>query len=112
MEFRKDNMSNYCKNCYELQEQLEAYKMEAEEGKEINAELKAENEVLKNFHINLVGVHECDIKELLKLKQTLVEIKEIAEFSYRPYRVCGEYNNCCEIVAKILSKISEVEDEN
>ena len=35
------------------QQQLEAYKMEAEEGKEINAELKAENEELKkaNKHI-------------------------------------------------------------
>ena len=82
-------MSNYCKNCYELTEelenykrwiedykqkledaeefanakitqcgnlikqlnetfeQLEAYKMEADEGKEINAELKAENDELK-----------------------------------------------------------------
>ena len=41
--------------------------------------LKAENEELKNFHINLVGVKECDIRELLKLKQTLTEIQEIAE---------------------------------
>ena len=41
--------------------------------------LKAENEELRNFHINLVGVKECDIRELLKLKQTLTEIKEIAE---------------------------------
>ena len=40
-------------------------------------ELKAENEELKNFHINLVGVKECEIKELLKLKATLAEIKEI-----------------------------------
>ena len=40
--------------------------------------LKAENEELRNFHINLVGVKECDIRELLKLKQTLTEIEEIA----------------------------------
>ena len=31
-------------------------------------QLKKENEELKNFHINLVGVKECEIKELLKLK--------------------------------------------
>ena len=31
-------------------------------------ELKAENEQLKNFHINLVGVKECEIKELAELK--------------------------------------------
>ena len=62
MEFRKDNMSEYCKNCYELQEQLN--------------QLKADNEELRNFNINLVGVKECDIRELLKLKQTLSEIKK------------------------------------
>ena len=48
--------------------------------------------------------------EINKLKQTLTEIKEIAEFSDRPYKHCGEYNDCCEIVAKILSKISEVKE--
>ena len=42
-------------------------------------ELKAENEELKNFHINLVGVKECEIKELVKLKQTLTEIKQLLE---------------------------------
>jgi hypothetical protein len=42
-------------------------------------QLKAENEELKNFHINLVGVKECEIKELVKYKQALTEIKEIAE---------------------------------
>jgi cell division protein FtsB len=44
----------YKKECYnepycslnQVLEQLEAYKMEAEEGKEINAELKAENKKL------------------------------------------------------------------
>lgn len=57
-----DNNADYCghlEDYGELLEQLEAYKMEAEEGKEINAELKAENE---------------------KLKETITEIKEIAEY--------------------------------
>ena len=31
-------------------------------------QLKKENDELKNFHINLVGVKECEIKELFKLK--------------------------------------------
>ena len=30
MEFRKDNMSEYCKNCYELTEKLEAKEQECE----------------------------------------------------------------------------------
>jgi hypothetical protein len=67
-----------------------------------------ECERLKNFHINLVGVKECEIKELLKLKQTLTEIKEIAE-------VCRAslYGYDQEKYPKqILQKISEVEDEH
>ena len=57
----------------QLKEQLEAYIMEAEEGKEINAELKAqlldqEAETLKAGGI----IH--------KLEQTLTEIKPILEF--------------------------------
>ena len=81
--------------------------------------LKAENEELRNFHINLVGVKECDIRELLKLKQTLTEIKEIAEKSccLQPTSDCEEYENCkeCsrtnddETVKQLLQKISEVE---
>ena len=35
MEFRKDNMSEYCKNCYELQEQLDQLKQTNEELKNI-----------------------------------------------------------------------------
>ena len=66
----------------ELQEQLNRKEQECEELKEkckkygeINeqetkdyAELKAENEQLKNFHINLVGVKECEIRELAELE--------------------------------------------
>ena len=73
--------------------------------------LVAENEELKNFHINLVGVKECEIKELLKLKQTLTEIKEIAEVDCS----CGHNQMCicnvCDKFDEILQKISEVEDE-
>lgn len=87
----------------QLKEQLEAYKMEADEGKEINAELKAENEELTTINARLLGRLEVDetdtslvfnldkelrqkekefytsIQKVVKLKQTLTEIKEIAE---------------------------------
>lgn len=39
-------------------------------------QLKAENEELKNFHINLVGVKECEIKELLQLKAEHKEVQK------------------------------------
>ena len=70
---------------------------------EENDQLKAENEELKNFHINLVGVKECEIKELLKLKATLTEIKEIAE-------AWQHTDGAFELVEEILQKISEVEN--
>ena len=63
-----------------------------------------ECERLKNFHINLVGVKECEIKELLKLKKTLAEIKEIAEDAKTKVFVDME-----EFWKQILQKISECE---
>jgi hypothetical protein len=59
-----------------------------------------ECEELKNFHINLVGVKECEIKELFKLKQTLAEIKEIITTAL-------EQNTLINL-DKILRKINEV----
>jgi DNA repair ATPase RecN len=50
----------------ELMEQLEAYKMEAEEGKEINAELKAENKHLNN----LLNQALKELEEMRELKDT------------------------------------------
>ena len=94
----------YNQECFNLQEELK-------ETLEQLDQLKAENEGLKNFHINLVGVKECEIKELIKYKQALTEIKDIVEFGFRPYKVCGEYNNCCDVLNEILQKISEVENE-
>ena len=46
-----------------------------------------------------------------RLEQALEEIKEIAEFSYRPYRVCGEYNDGCDVLNEIIQKVSEVIDD-
>ena len=102
MEFRKDNMSEYCKNCYKLQEQLD--------------QLKAENK-----HIN--DLLNQALKELEKTRETLTEIKEIAEECY--YK-CNSMNNCnisCKyyndcngefsyLLAYLNKQISEVEDEN
>jgi chromosome segregation ATPase len=142
MEFRKDNMSNYCKNCYELTENLENHKrwlndykqklQDAEEFanakitlcanliKQLNETheqldlLKAENEELKQDYTTAKSMYDLcqsDFMELAKIKdkykQTLTEIKEIAES-------CG-WNFGSEILYKrieqILQKISEVEND-
>ena len=55
-----------------LEQQLEAYKMEAEEGREINAELKAENEKLKVWK----SITPLKTKMLVK---ALTEIKQLLE---------------------------------
>ena len=103
----------------ELEEQLEAYKMEAEEGKEINAELKAENEELKEEINSLVCSENCyKYKQAEKLKQTLTEIKEIAEKTLNmvDYKTYFKRDNKSlkqegfKAIDQILEKISEVEN--
>ena len=96
MEFRKDNMSEYCKNCYELQQQLD--------------QLKAENK-----HIN--DLLNQALKELEKTIETLTEIKEIAEnmnkecfYDDFDCMNCDMQNRCTYFNKKqILQKISECE---
>ena len=98
----KEGLRQSEKEFYE--QQLEAYKMEAEEGKEINAELKAENYYLKRKisqyenllkldftkcrtaeeeveHANYLRAQGAVVltEENYKLKQTLAEIKEIVK---------------------------------
>lgn len=115
----EESLKDFKEICDKQCEQLEAYKMEAEEGKEINAELKAENEELKN------RVAELSLFQLYKIQRdeaekTLAEIKEIAE---RDRTFCIKCNgdkdidciDCIEggraLLAKdILQKISEVEE--
>ena len=99
----KDDETQYCKICYELQEQLEAYKMEAQEGKEINAELKSENKHLNDL-LNQA------LKELEKTRETLTEIKEIVGIGLVDGLQPEEYSGFLKILqAQILQKISECE---
>ena len=93
----EESLKDFKEICDKQCEQLEAYKMEAEEGKEINAELKAENDKLKNLNTRLDNQRETYWKGYKKLKQTLTEIKEIA--CRLPIGVTRE---------QILQKISEV----
>ena len=79
--------------------------------------LKAENEELKE----IIQRHDNDNNALLKEvedelceyyrrhRECLTEIKEIVQFGFRPYKVCGEHNNCCDVLNEIWNKISECE---
>ena len=83
----------YYKEYKRKEQELEAYKMEAEEGKEINAELKAENKHLNDL-LNQA------LKELEKTRETLTEIKELCK-----RQDLNQGSRCIHI----LQKISEVE---
>lgn len=45
-------------------------------------------------------------------RTAITRIKEIAEFSYRPYITCGEYNESCSVLTSILNVIKEIEGKN
>lgn len=94
----------------ELMEQLEAYKMEAEEGKEINAELKAENEELKEKVENYICSTNCyKYKEAQSYKQALEKVRELIKNDY-----CFETENCefCANVGNCINKqILQICDE-
>ena len=80
-------------------------------------QLKAENEQLKNFHINLVGVKECEIRELARYKQAIEKIKEIANrtCSAVNVEVCDSYDSCADCGAtnqyRKLMQILQICDE-
>ena len=58
MEFRKDNMSEYCKNCYELQEQLDQLKAE-------KAKLEAQIEADTQYYIE----EERNLRKIIRNKE-------------------------------------------
>ena len=127
----KENIINHLADTnIELQKQLKAKEQECERLKHDNdyevgalegtiENLKAERDQERNAFIN-------EIKKNNKLKQTLTEIKEIAEVLIT---ITDEYDNCyhksecdkcllgingdCQYikVEQILQKISEVEDD-
>jgi hypothetical protein len=98
----------YKKECYnephcslnQVLEQLNAYKMEADEGKEINAELKAENEEWKKANDCILTTLNVIAEGNKKLRQTLTEIKELCK-----RQDLNQGSRCIHI----LQKISECE---
>ena len=69
-------MSNYCKNCYELTEKLEAKEQECEELKQTLAEIKAVSENREIFCENCTGGIEdfsCEDCGYVKILQKISE---------------------------------------
>ena len=120
----EESLKDFKEICDKQCEQLEAYKMEAEEGKEINAELKAEL-TRANCQIADDEILQCDMREAIeelkaendelkdirdsnflhaleeqkradKLSKTLTEIKEIAEHCIKQdiCTTCDNSNKC------------------
>ena len=126
--------SPYCeyhKDCYYKQlkrkeQECEILQMSENEAKEIIAELKAENDTLRQFLSKeplalqaLQSAYSSYKKsadvfyEMVKqYKQTLTEIKEIAEYEFKELMNAEDYHNMTEILQQILQEISECEVEN
>lgn len=86
-------MSEYCKNCFELQNKID--------------ELKAENDRLKRENEIIAGMHNSSSNRFNKLYSILQEIKEyledidyIAQFDGTPYDLSVE-------IKQIITKAEE-----
>jgi FtsZ-binding cell division protein ZapB len=112
----------YKKECYnephcslnQVLEQLNAYKMEADEGKEINAELKAENDELKVMFKDLSYENQKFCYQIEEQTKQLEPFKDeyfkgletivIAELAKKSIRITAENSK----LEKILTEIKEI----
>lgn len=56
----------------------------------------------------LISLQENDIN---CYRKALKKIEEIVELSYRPYTVCGEYNESYIVLSNILNVIKEIKEQ-
>ena len=114
MEFRKDNMSEYCKNCYELQQQLDKLKAENDTLRQFLSKEPLALQALQSAYSSYKKSTDVFYEMVEQYKQTLVEIKEFLQSDYcteiASCEFCAEAENCLN--RKILQKISEHEVEN
>ena len=100
-------MSNYCKNCYELAEKLEAKEQECDELERLYKELQDDMLACNKCRTTIKLQQQLD-----QLKQTLSEIKEIAEKEVNTKMLFADKESFCDF-NKILQKVSEaIQDEN
>lgn len=121
----KEEITQYCKNCFELAQQLDQLKAENKELKEWREKvvnlfnkncrckyLNEENAFCSFYNKKCIGaINQC----LYKNQQTLAEISNIVQVCCKTtdckkckfFEICE--NNCVDV---ILQKIREVEDAN
>lgn len=84
-------MSEYCKNCFELQNKID--------------ELKAENERLKRENEIITGMCNSSRNRFNKLYNILQEIKAIAKGN-----IIGCFSDKCDLADEIQQKITKAEN--
>lgn len=92
-------MSEYCKNCFELQNKIEELKAE-------NGRLKALCDTYRTCYQAKHGDIKC---LLIKYKQTLQEIKAIAENAYCLINYTNK--DMANLAKQILLKITKAEEK-
>ena len=65
-----------------------------QEQRDVIDEYKSKVETLENFHINLVGVKDCDIKELVEQARMLKEIQELVSTNKNLYEEIQKHGYC------------------
>ena len=70
-------------------------------------QLKADNEQLKNFHINLVGVKECEIRELAELKADNKHLNDLLNQALKELEEMRELKDTESLQACILTRENE-----
>ena len=116
MEFRKDNMSEYCKNCYKLQEQLDQLKAENDTLRQFLSKEPLALQALQSAYSSYKKSTDVFYEMVKQYKQTLTEIKEICNSvenieninSLYDAKLSGMYLQA----NKILQKINECEGSN
>ena len=109
-------MSEYCENCYELQQQLDQLKAENDTLRQFLSKEPLALQALQSRYASYKKSSDVFYEMVKQYKQTLTEIKEIAECCQTPANCkdyCQFYNECIDGgLPLILQKINECEGSN
>ena len=108
--FCEDDDNCVYKQLKRLEFELKVTKADYEASEQENAELKAENELLREENLveqtQYTEVVSENVQKIRQLKQTLQEVKAIAEDN-----IIGCFSDKCDLADEILQKITKAEEE-
>lgn len=87
-----------------VKELLQQLARKTEECEELKERLERTEEDLKYQCVDCMNVKSD------RYRTAITKIKNLAEFSYRPYITCGEYNETCIVLTNILNVIEEIKE--